>query len=176
MLISLLCTVLAAADGPPSEERSSFTFFGGPVVGAAVVDRDRSLVSGGRGGFSLGARVGLAFTLPRLTQGTGRFSLMPAFEVRHDFAAPHTDGFGSMTLGVRFLDWLRATMGLGYGLSSLVAPMPQHLFFISSGVGVKVGPVWVGVELDLVFRLTVLDARTMRVMASAMFEHELFSG
>jgi len=173
VLISVLCTVLAA--GEP-EERSSFTFFGGPLVGAAVVDRDRSLVSGGRGGFSLGARVGLSFTLPRLTQGTGRFSLMPAFEVRHDFAAPHTDGFGSMTLGVRFLEWLRITMGIGYGLSSLVAPMPQHLLFISSGVGAKVGPVWLGVELDLVFRLTVLDARTMRVMAGAMFEHELFSG
>jgi len=27
-----------------------------------------------------------------------------------------------------------------------------------------------------VFRLTVLDARTLRVMAVAMFEHELFSG
>lgn len=173
MLISVLCTVLAAAE---TEERGSFTFFGGPVVGAAVVDRDRSLASGGRGGFSLGARVGLAFTLPRLTQGPGRFSLMPAFEVRHDFAAPHTDGFGSMSLGMRFLEWLRMSMGLGYGLSSLVAPMPQHLFFISTGVGAKVGPVWLGVETDLVFRLTVTDARTLRVMVSAMFEHELFSG
>lgn len=158
------------------EERSSFTFFAGPLVGAAVVDRDRSLVNGGRGGFSLGARAGLSFTLPRLAQGSGRFSLMPAFEVRHDFAAPHTDGFGSMTLGMRLIEWLRVTMGLGYGLSSLVAPLPQHLLFISTGLGAKVGPVWLGVETDLVFRLTVTDARTLRVMASAMFEHELFSG
>lgn len=173
MLISVLCTVLAAAE---PEERSSFTVFGGPLVGAAVVDRDRSLANGGRGGFSLGARVGLAFMLPRLTQTSGRFSLMPAFELRHDFAAPHTDGFGSMTLGATFIDWLRITMGIGYGLSSLVAPMPQHLFFISMGLGAKVGPVWLSAETDIVFRLTVTDARTMRVMASAMFEHELFSG
>lgn len=172
MLITLVCAVLAAT-GP---EEPSFTVFGGPLVGAAVVDRDSSLASGGRGGFSLGARVGLAFTLSRQTQATGRFSLMPALEVRHDFGAPHTDGFGSMTLGMRFMEWLRITAGLGYGLSSLVAPVPQHLFFISTGLGVKVGPVWLGVEADLVFRLTVTDARTMRVMASAMFEHELFSG
>lgn len=164
---------MLAATGP---DEPSFTFFGGPLVGAAVVDRDRSLVNGGRGGFSLGARVGLSFTLPRLTQGTGRFSLMPSFEVRHDFAAPHTDGFGSMSLGMRFLEWLRITTGIGYGLSSLVAPMPQHLFCIAMGVGAKVGPVWLSVETDIVFRLTVTDARTMRVMASAMFEHELFSG
>lgn len=172
-MISLVCTVLAAAE---PEETSSLRLFGGPLVGAAVVDRDRSLANGGRGGFSLGARVGLAFTLPRLTQGSGRFSLMPAFEVRHDFAAPHTDGFGSMALGMSFLEWLRITMGLSYGLSSLVAPMPQHLFGISMGLGAKVGPVWLSAETDIVFRLTVTDARTMRVMAGAMFEHELFSG
>lgn len=172
-MISLVCTALAATE---PEEPSSLTFFGGPLVGAAVVDRDRSLVNGGRGGFSLGARVGLAFTLPRLSQGSGRFSLMPAFEVRHDFGAPHTDGFGSMTLGVRFIEWLRMTMGLAYGVSSLVAPMPQHVFGISMGLGAKVGPVWLSAETDIVFRLTVTDARTMRVMASAMFEHELFSG
>jgi hypothetical protein len=162
---------LATLSATPLPEEPFLSVFGGPIVGAAIVDRDVSLRSGGAPGLTMGARLGLEFTMARLFQGGGRLSLMPSLDVRHDFAAPHTDGFGAMGLGARMLDWLRIVTSVGYGLTVNPMPTPQHLLAIGMGLGAKVGPVWVTLESDVVFRLSVLDGRTLRVLLSVQYEH-----
>ena len=92
------------------------------------------------------------------------------------FASPHTDWFGSVSLGVSPTPWLRVTTGLGYGLSSLDTPVPRHVLTLLTGVGVKLGPVWLSVEAELPFRLSATAGRALRVLGAVTFEHGVFSG
>lgn len=177
-LVSVLATLatLVMLASPEDAEPMRLAVVAGGLVGGTVFDRDRSLPSGGRPGFSLGARVGFDVQLSRLGGARGRFSILPAVELRHDFGSPHTDWFGSIALGMTMVPWLRITTGLGYGLSSLDTPVPKHVLTILTGAGLKLGPVWLSVELELAFRLSVTDGRGMRVLGAVMFEHELLSG
>lgn len=174
-VLATLATLVMLAS-PEDADPLRLAVVAGGLAGGTVFDRDRSLPSGGRPGFSLGARVGFDVRLSRLGSAPGRFSILPAVELRHDFASPHTDWFGSISLGVTMTPWLRITTGLGYGLSSLDTPVPKHVLTILTGVGAKLGPVWLSVEAELAFRLSVTDGRGMRVLGAVTFEHELLSG
>jgi len=123
--------------------------------------------TGGRLGTGTGGRVGLLLGL------TERLHLGPTLEVRHDFASDRTDVFGAARLFSRFQSHFAITMGLGYGLGSFSAPVPQHVIVISTGIAVRGGRFWFSLETEVLFRVVVTGSRTARVIGAITFEHDL---
>ncbi len=123
--------------------------------------------TGGRLGVGVGGRMGLLLGL------TERLHLGPSLDVRHDFASDRTDVFGSARLFTRFEGVFAVSMGIGYGLGSFSAPVPQHLIVISTGIAVRGGRFWFSLETEVIFRIVVTGSRTARVIGAITFEHDL---
>lgn len=164
MLLALGMSVLAAT--PTVEDR--------PVPALLLTATGLSDVTllevgptGGRLGVGVGGRVGLLLGL------TERLHLGPSLDVRHDFASGRTDVFGAARLSTRFEGVFAISMGLGYGLGSFSAPVPQHLLVIGTGVALRGGRFWFSLETEVIFRVVVTGSRTIRVIGAITFEHDL---
>lgn len=147
MLATLITLCLQAEPVPPQLSVTA-------LVGAAVVDRQRGSA---RPGFAAGARAGLEVPLLE------RFRFAPELEVRFDARPLRVDVTGAARFGM-VTRWLVTSLKLGYGAST-EGQSPAHLFVIGMAVSVPVGPWNFGVETDSVFRLTLVDATTIRALA-----------
>ena len=88
-------------------------------------------------------------------------------------ASDRTDVFGAARLFSRYQSHFAITMGLGYGLGSFSAPVPQHVIVISTGIAVRGGRFWFSLETEVLFRVVVTGSRTARVIGAITFEHDL---
>ncbi|MFZ5445884.1 MAG: hypothetical protein ACOZQL_38180 [Myxococcota bacterium] len=170
MLAALLASFVLAA--PDADTRSDLFVHVSAQGGASLFDVDASLAGGGARGPVAGVRVGLRASRPPFVSGGGRLGLLPSLELHHDFGSGRTEWLGAAALTVTVWKLFLLTR-LGYGLSVQgPEPLPRHLLSMSAGLAVKLGAVWLELDVRSVMRFRP-EGRTLQVLTSVGWEFDL---
>jgi hypothetical protein len=121
-------------------------------------------------GLVLGVRAGVRASRPPFVHGAARMGFLPMLSLRHDFGSARTEWIGSFGLTLDL--WrLRIAPAVGYGLSARPERPPQPAFEVSLCVGTRLGPAWLGVAFDTLWRFAD-GTRAMHLGLQLGFEWE----
>jgi hypothetical protein len=172
LLVLLLSAapVTAVADTP---DRPTELFLSASALsGASLLDADPD-AGGTHRGFVGGVRWGLRVSRPPAVLGGNRTGVLVSMTLRYEPAAQRTEWVGSVGF-VAHVSKLFLISSVGYGQSLVGDVSPRHLLDASVATGLKLGSLWLGIEVSSLLRIGQGSGNhTLQVLANIGWEFEV---